>query len=338
MLAALVSNETAGMGGTLKERVKAGVRAIAYLTGWSRRKARSQRCVRLLMFHEVGGPDYPLEVFERQLHYLARHFAVSPLPQAISRLRNNSILGNEVVLTFDDGHESHATLVYPVLERLQLPASFFVCPGLIETGEGIWTLETRAALRSLSATSVQEWLRDVGGADAEGQDGILEWMKGLPSQRRREIASHLRRVVESKAGEGRRFPAQPLMSWKQLRGLDPKLVAIGSHSLTHPTLPLLGQADLEREVRESQRLLEERLDRPCRFFCYPDGAFDARVVDVARRHYEAAITTVEGFAWPGDDLYTLRRIPAAPSRSLLAWRLHRPRDMPGSALSGAVSP
>jgi peptidoglycan/xylan/chitin deacetylase (PgdA/CDA1 family) len=313
------------MTATSRERIKQGVRRLAYLSGFSGRKARSQHCIRFLMFHDVGGPDYPLAHFEKQLHFLARHFTICPLPEAIARLQTNSIAGSELVLTFDDGLESHASRVYPLLERLRLPVTFFVCPGLIEAGEGIWTLETRARLAALPPGKAAAWLREVAAPDRVDVDRTVEWMKALPDPRCRELADHLREFVESERIDSGHPLAHPLMSWNQLRGLDATLVTIGSHSLTHPMLPVLEVSALEREIRDSQLLLEERLQRPSRVFCYPDGAHDARVADTVRRYYDAALTTVAGVSRSGDDLHTLRRIPAAHSLSLLAWRLHRPR-------------
>jgi len=275
------------------------------------------------MFHEVGARGYPLELFEQQLRYLTRHFTISPLPEALDRLRSGRIAGDELVLTFDDGLETHATRVYPVLERLRLPASFFVCPGLIEGRKGIWTLETRALLSDLPPDTFVAWARKTGSRP--DVDHIVEWMKSLPISRRREVETSLRKFVGLEEGEDHTPPARRrLMSWEQLRRLDPDLVTIGSHSLTHPTLPLLEPSELERELRGSQELLERRLGRPARVFCYPDGAHDARIVEVTRRYYDAALTTLEGFARPGHDFHTLPRIPVAQSLPLLAWRLHRP--------------
>jgi peptidoglycan/xylan/chitin deacetylase (PgdA/CDA1 family) len=309
----------------LKERVKRGARDLAYVTGFSAWRARSLPAVRILMFHNVGDRRHPLELFEAQLEYLARHFTICGLPEALSRLHDGRVVGDEVILTFDDGLETHGTRVYPVLERLQLPCSFFVCPGLIESRSGIWTLEVRARLAALPAARAWAWLHEVGAPAGTDVDQTLEWLKGLPATRSRELTERLRQAGATESGDSTLHFAEPLMSWGQLRRLDPSLVTIGSHSLTHPILPRLEDAELEREIRDSRQLLEQRLGRPVQFFCFPDGAYDERATDLTRRYYDAAVTTVEGWSQPGDDLQALPRIPGARSLSLLAWRLHRPR-------------
>jgi peptidoglycan/xylan/chitin deacetylase (PgdA/CDA1 family) len=57
---------------------------------------------------------------------------------------------------------------------------------------------------------------------------------------------------------------------------------IANHSLTHPHLPDLSPTDLEREVRDSRRLLQDWFQQPVRGFCYPFGGFNPAVEDAVR--------------------------------------------------------
>lgn len=58
--------------------------------------------------------------------------------------------------------------------------------------------------------------------------------------------------------------------------------SIANHSLTHPCLSDLTTVDLQREVAESRRLLQDFLQQPVRGFCYPFGAFTPAVKEVVR--------------------------------------------------------
>lgn len=58
--------------------------------------------------------------------------------------------------------------------------------------------------------------------------------------------------------------------------------SIANHSLTHPYLTDLTMPDLQREIAESRRLLEDLLQQPVRGFCYPFGAYNALVQEVVR--------------------------------------------------------
>jgi peptidoglycan/xylan/chitin deacetylase (PgdA/CDA1 family) len=117
-----------------------------------------------------------------------------------------------------------------------------------------------------------------------------------------------------------------MMSWDDLLSLDPNLITVGSHTLTHPILTTLSARETEHELIESRRCLEQKLQREINFFCYPNGSYDARAYKVAQRIYRAAVTTNSGVI-EGDeslDLHRLPRIPSAEKPALTAWRLHRP--------------
>lgn len=56
-------------------------------------------------------------------------------------------------------------------------------------------------------------------------------------------------------------------------------VEVGSHSVRHVHLDVLGQADLQVQLRDSRAALEDRIGREVRGLAYPHGAHDRRVVD-----------------------------------------------------------
>src|SRR5689334_9290881 len=96
------------------------------------------------MFHGIE-PQHA-EVFERQLKYIASRYEVVPLAELTKR---GSALRHEIALTFDDGLLNNLTIAYPILRKLSLPATFFVCPALIDAGAWLWNHEARARLQSL---------------------------------------------------------------------------------------------------------------------------------------------------------------------------------------------
>jgi peptidoglycan/xylan/chitin deacetylase (PgdA/CDA1 family) len=100
------------------------------------------------------------------------------------------------------------------------------------------------------------------------------------------------------------------MTWDELRGLAERGVEIGSHTLTHPHLPRLSDAELGRELSESRERVEGELGRSCAFLAYPFGEQDARVRAAAHRAgYRAAFALrsrprpIDLFAVPRVDLY-----------------------------------
>jgi peptidoglycan/xylan/chitin deacetylase (PgdA/CDA1 family) len=102
-------------------------------------------------------------------------------------------------------------------------------------------------------------------------------------------------------------PATGLRPWRVQ-----KMIAAGweidAHTITHPDLTHVSDAQLVDEVAGSRVDLRRRFHVPVDFFCYPSGRYDAHVIaEVRRAGYLAATTTNYGLARP-PDLFTLDRI------------------------------
>jgi peptidoglycan/xylan/chitin deacetylase (PgdA/CDA1 family) len=84
---------------------------------------------------------------------------------------------------------------------------------------------------------------------------------------------------------------------------------IDGHSRTHPDLRRASAAQLADETAGARAELQRRFGVPARFFAYPGGRYDARVVAAVRRAgYLAAATVRRGLATAGAP-YALARVP-----------------------------
>jgi peptidoglycan/xylan/chitin deacetylase (PgdA/CDA1 family) len=151
-------------------------------------------------------------------------------------------------------------------------------------------------------------------------------MKTLPLEQRRIGEETVRRATEGFLPTADQREAFDVMDWNELRSLDRDLITVGSHTLSHPILTKLSGQEIEAEIQESRRCLEQRLQRKVEFFCYPNGAYDRRAYQLVQKTYRAAVTTEGGVIEDGKalDVHRLPRIPSAESAALTAWRLHRP--------------
>jgi peptidoglycan/xylan/chitin deacetylase (PgdA/CDA1 family) len=170
--------------------------------------------------------------------------------------------GRLLHVTFDDAFKSVATAI-PILERLALPATIFVCADYARDG------------RSFAVPELAE-----------------------------RVAGHSCEVTT--------------MEWDDLRSLAERGIVIGSHTLTHPHLPELSDAELSRELRDSRLQLEDELGRVCRYLAYPYGETDDRVSAAAQRAgYDAAFVLSQ----PGNNRFALPRIAVNRKDTVLRMRL-----------------
>lgn len=119
-----------------------------------------------------------------------------------------------------------------------------------------------------------------------------------------------------------------LLDWDKINQIK-KDVSFGSHTITHPFLTSLKQEEMESEVRNSKSRLEERLQLPVDFFCYPYGDYDDRAaVAVEKAGYMGAVTTDRGLVHRDDNPYKIRRssITCNTHPLLFIYRLHSTYD------------
>lgn len=275
----------------------------------------------MLMHHGVGEGFEP-EMLDAQLAWLKARHPILPFDEVAARLRAGKPLPDfAVVLTFDDGLRNNVMEAVPLLLKHQVPATFFVCPGLIDAGTWIWTYEVRERLKGLQAGR----LRALGGA-CDTIDALVAWMKRQPNDRRLAALENVRAATpEFKVTPAHRREYD-LASWEELAALDRHLITLGSHTLSHPILSNLSDGELENELSASKQALLARglMKEDSASFCYPDGNHDDRVLACARRHYSSACSTRKGLITAASPVLAMPRIGANSSLEDVAWRLWRP--------------
>jgi peptidoglycan/xylan/chitin deacetylase (PgdA/CDA1 family) len=114
----------------------------------------------------------------------------------------------------------------------------------------------------------------------------------------------------------------PLMQWEDIVGLDRSSpLRFESHTVTHPKLTALPEEQARTEIAESKSILESRLGREVRAFCYPNGIFGPRERDlVAAASYATAVCCEPGVNVPTTDRFTLHRTQIFPRDRLLDFR------------------
>ncbi|MDE3188108.1 MAG: polysaccharide deacetylase family protein [Acidobacteriota bacterium] len=97
--------------------------------------------------------------------------------------------------------------------------------------------------------------------------------------------------------------ARNLLTLAQIREMQKYGVEFGSHTMTHPWLPGVSDAQLHGEVYDSKLRLEDMIGVEITTFAYPFGGVDRRVRSaVADAGYKLAFTTEPGINWWNDPL------------------------------------
>lgn len=93
-----------------------------------------------------------------------------------------------------------------------------------------------------------------------------------------------------------------------LRALAQGDCEIGAHSVSHPHLDELPQADAAREIKDSRHQLEQQLERSITTFAYPHGAYDRGVREsVIAAGFSSAVAVKNALSHRADDPFAIAR-------------------------------
>jgi peptidoglycan/xylan/chitin deacetylase (PgdA/CDA1 family) len=109
------------------------------------------------------------------------------------------------------------------------------------------------------------------------------------------------------------------LTWDEIVRMQKAGMAFGSHTLTHPDLRNLAEANLAREIEESKEILGQKIGREITDFCYPSGKYDgATVKELQKDNYQTAVTTDSGISNVKEDPFLLKRLRITENTSIEA--------------------
>jgi len=100
------------------------------------------------------------------------------------------------------------------------------------------------------------------------------------------------------------------LNWNQIREMQANGFTFESHTLSHIFLTNASDNDVRSQLTKLREALEWRLKQKIEYLAYPGGAYDQRVITIAKQTgYRAAFTIDFGRDTINCGLFTLNRIP-----------------------------
>lgn len=111
------------------------------------------------------------------------------------------------------------------------------------------------------------------------------------------------------------------MGWNDLAELKNEGWEIGSHSLTHPDFEYLSDDEAKRQIIESKKILEEKLNTKIEYFCYPSGKYNEKTIPILKSaEYLGAVTTNYGRENLKANIFELKRIRILNTETLYGFK------------------
>ena len=298
--------------------LRAVAKSAASQALWRTRAARLRRNGRaplVLGYHQVvedarAGASIPAmrvsaRTLERQLDCIGRDYLFVSLDEMAERLESGRRADRPLAaVTFDDGYRDVYEHAFPLLRRKGIPAAVFVVTGLVGTSRlqrhdrlylGVARLFARPEGYARLARILGDLELRLPALDlaAAGRPAVFTAVRALIESLAADDLDRVAGAISEDGGpeEGDAAPLRSL-SWEMVREMHDAGITIASHTASHALLTRESRARARRELAESRAELARELGAPVRHFAYPDGSFDAAVVDeVAAAGYRYAYTT-----------------------------------------------
>ena len=281
------------------------------------------------MYHGVTKNTYcpsvwtqlPEKIFEAQIKWLAKTFHPITLTEMIQAVQSKrSLPSNSVLITFDDGLKNNIDIVYPILQKYNIPATIFLTVDYIGTDQFCWVDDLYITI--LTASENKQSL-DLSHPKADNlfQQGdtwaayhtLVEFLKVLPED---VLYEHLGRIFSQIEIDRDLYKGDfGMLSWEDIKKMDADpLISFGAHTANHRILTHIPSEDLDDELFGARQRMEGKLGHTVTSFCYPNGRlgldFLPEHMDMLERGgYSCAFATNRGmFDLVKDNVFSIPRV------------------------------
>jgi peptidoglycan/xylan/chitin deacetylase (PgdA/CDA1 family) len=250
-------------------------------------------------------------VFARQMELLQQQFTIVSM-QCLLDLWKKGQWDSQArycAITFDDGWLDNYRYAYPILKRLNIPATVFLPTDYVGSHDWFWPDQLSALFEIIAERYdkaeqmnkievvlsrfldvavrpfIEAWRRQESVTDQ-----IIERCKHLPIER-------IRRLIEALVKElGLSLPQnRVIVNWDEVREMSGNGISFGSHSCSHRILTTIAHEDVADELARSKQVLLAQGVNFVPVFCYPNGNTDPHIQSqVQACGYEAAVSVQMG--------------------------------------------
>lgn len=218
------------------------------------------------------------EHFRQHMKYLKENYMIARFEDDWRQLDEQA-----VVVTFDDGYLDNFQNALPILEELDIPATVFITTGIIGKNRELWWDELENVLLDGNIFPSKFHLED-DRFDCVWDTHSYEMRMNCYNA----IHYLMKNFIDVKKRE------QWMLQLWNWRGKEPqvrcknltvskeickelgksKLISIGAHTVSHPSLKSLDTDAQRTEIKESLENISEIINRRVNIFSYPFGMKD----------------------------------------------------------------
>jgi peptidoglycan/xylan/chitin deacetylase (PgdA/CDA1 family) len=295
------------------------------------------------MYHRVYSPvsdpwdiSVSPENFEDQIKFLKENYTIVSTGELVRQLESGRLKNRSVALTFDDGYLDNYTAAKPVLEKYDVPATFFITGSYLGGKEPFWWDELEYVivhskiLPPVFSVSLkgEKITFDLTGEEEMTEDMQLKhavYKASTPTTKRTQLYVQLwktfntllrydqiefMKLIREWAGLSEdEIRLEGAMSKDYVRQIaENPLFTIGGHTQNHPSLPHHPEEIQRMEIANNQRSLEQLIHKKVDLFAYPSGNYNEATIGILKaRKFSAAFATKQKCVFKKTDKFEISR-------------------------------
>ena len=229
----------------------------------------------VIYFHEVKDATW----FEKLILHLNKLYDIIPISEIDSYYYNRKKIKNSLHITFDDGHLSFYEIVYPIIQKYNIPVSLYVSPYIAKTGNNFWFQELAEFDNSALKSVIEENFSFP--SVLFNNYSMKEVLKYLNLHEINKIMSEYKRISDTPKMESQNMNINQIVEVS-----SSGLVSVGAHTMSHPILKSESAENSKQEIVNSISELSKMLKQDINYFVYPNGFpgidFGEREIDILR--------------------------------------------------------
>ena len=261
--------------------------------------------------------------FFKQMKMISDNFPIYSIKELHKKIINKDIPKDLCVsITFDDGYLNQLSNAAPLLQKLNIPATFFITTDFAYQ-RIIPQLERWKSWIKLSQNKIN--LESIGINETFDLKNISE-KRRLYNRLIGLLPSDIYDYEDDKLNSllNKLFCDETIpriyMNWKEINELNKiSNFTIGAHSVSHPNLKKVKNF-LEDEVIKSKNIIESNIQQKVKYFAYPFGTnneLDKNIIDKMHvSNFDLAFSSILGLNQNPKSIYCLNRIAPLCNESI----------------------
>jgi peptidoglycan/xylan/chitin deacetylase (PgdA/CDA1 family) len=266
---------------------------------------------------------YPPELvsrFETALQYITKHYKpVTDAELYAHRHEGKPLPFKALHLSFDDGFTECFTTVRPLLEKHGIPCTFFVTSDWVDNQRMFYRNKVSLcieAVRQMPHDAVKMVLTSINNAVDTSLGTIQDfehWIKSL--ERKDEPVIDMAEKMLGIDIKDYLETQKPYMTHDQIRELHEAGFTIGAHTCSHTKLSLLEPEQIEKEIVESAKFVQNITGASKIPFSFPNSAtgVDRSLLAEIRKRYSFLGLFYDTMDLQKDEPFIVNRIWAEKS-------------------------